>query len=209
MCFSLNFKIQIGCADWDLDKSFHFYYSIDMEKRMLNFIAVLLVVLFSGMPVYAEGQDEEAGTLKDGKVPVSASFYGFAEFDLEDVFGGMSDETAKPVVIKTRQEFVEFVDTRIPTHEMTKRQPPPESDDPLLKKPDIDFGKRMMIVIFSIDENQFIDLRITKIVKKKDIMTVYTDYTFPDPEEIHQKIINYGFYYAVVVPRFNGEVVFK
>jgi hypothetical protein len=97
----------------------------------------------------------------------------------------------------------------IPETEMTPISPAPPSDDPLLQKPEIDFEKQMILVIFSHDVNQFISLKIKKVEIINEKMIVTTWYETSNPDAIVSKIVDYGFYYAVVLNTFDGEIVFQ
>jgi hypothetical protein len=64
----------------------------------------------------------------------------------------------------------------------------------------------MVLVIISHEPNCFIDLDIGGVELTSDAMHVLCRYSGPGP--VAQKIISYGTYCAVVVRRFDGEVVF-
>lgn len=113
-----------------------------------------------------------------------------------------------PRVIRNQEEFIAFKES-IPQYEMTKKNPPPESNDPLLTLETIDWSSKMMLVIFSFDPNTFIDIEILNVHIKEGKMQATAQYVIPDPMEIHQKIVDYGLYAALVVDRFEGEVVFN
>ncbi|MBN2444559.1 MAG: hypothetical protein JXJ04_24570 [Spirochaetales bacterium] len=114
----------------------------------------------------------------------------------------------EPLVIKTEEDYDNFI-SLIPEFEMTPVSPAPKSDDPLLKKPDIDFTKEMILVIFSYDVNTFIPCEITAVTIQNNVMKVDAEYADPDEVDSVQKIIDYGLYFAVVVPLFNGEVIYN
>src|SRR2546428_14047792 len=60
-------------------------------------------------------------------------------------------------VIREEQSFLRFID-RIPTKVMAFVPSPPPSNDPLLKRPKIDFGKYMVLVIISHEPNCLIEI---------------------------------------------------
>jgi len=108
-------------------------------------------------------------------------------------------------VIRDEQSFHRFI-ARIPDKVMDFVPSPPPSDDPLLQRPKIDFGKHMVLVIISHEPNCFIDLDIVGIELTSKAMEVRWHYSGPGPAV--PKAISYGSYCAVVTRRFDGEVVF-
>lgn len=83
---------------------------------------------------------------------------------------------------------------------------PPPSKDALLRHPKIDFQHQMVLVIVAHEPNCFIDLEIVGVKLEGKAMQVLCRYGEPGP--IVQKVIRHGAYCAVVVNRFDGDVVF-
>lgn len=108
-------------------------------------------------------------------------------------------------VIKDEQSFHRFI-ARIPEKVMAFVPSPPPSKDRLLQCPKIDFDNHMVLVIISHELNCFIDLDIVAIELTSKAMKVLCRYSEPGP--IVSKAIDYGAYCAVVIRRFDGEVVF-
>jgi hypothetical protein len=113
--------------------------------------------------------------------------------------------TTEEFVIRDEGSFLRFLD-RIPEKVMDCVPCPRPSDDPLLQRPDIDFENHMVLVIISHDPNCFIELEIIGVEVTSKAMRVLCRYSEPGP--VVPKIITYGTYCAVVVRRFDGEVVF-
>lgn len=167
-------------------------------NKITSIIFLIFVCLFS---VHAKGSRE------DRIVEIIKTYSGMASFGYDVAGEGEIGSTA-PLVIKNKEDYERFI-VMIPEYKMTRITPAPPSDDPLLKKPPVDFTNHMMLVIFSHDWDMFISLKIEKVEISGGKMIVTTWYEKPNPEAIVAKIIDYGFYYAVVVNRFDGEIVFE
>ena len=113
--------------------------------------------------------------------------------------------TTEEFVIRDEGSFLRFLD-RIPEKVMDCVPGPGPSEDPLLQRPDIDFENHMVLVIISHEPNCFIELEIIGVEVTSKAMRVLCRYSEPGP--VVPKIITYGTYCAVVVRRFDGEVVF-
>jgi len=109
------------------------------------------------------------------------------------------------LVIRTAGEFLRFIDG-IPERVMDFVPSPGPSDDPLLQRPAIDFNSHMVLAIISHDPNRFIDSEIVDVERTPTALRVLCCFSEPGPAV--QKIISYAAYCAVVVDRFEGEVVF-
>lgn len=172
-----------------------------MKYFYITLIACLLFLSFTTCV-------NKSKTHKTGVVSILDTFTGMYDF-------GFSPESAdfgftlspEPLVIRDRESFLRFIDG-IPQKEMTPVAPAPPNADPLLQRPQLDFEKRMLLVIFSHDPTRFIDLKIVGIELTQEKMKVFTHYIIPHPDEIVQKIVSYGFYHAALVDRFEGEIVF-
>ena len=108
-------------------------------------------------------------------------------------------------VIRGEEEFFSFI-ARIPKKEAISEPSPPPSKDPLLRHPKIDFENHMVLVIVAQEPNCFIDLEIAGVELEGKAMKVICRYG--EPGAIKQKVISHGAYCAVVVKRFDGDVVF-
>ena len=109
------------------------------------------------------------------------------------------------LVIRTAGEFLRFIDG-IPERVMHFVPSPGPSDDPLLQRPAIDFNSQMVLAIICQDPNRFIDVEIVDVERTPDALRVLCCVSKPGP--VVPKVISYGTYCAVVVVRFDGEVVF-
>jgi hypothetical protein len=83
---------------------------------------------------------------------------------------------------------------------------PEPNDDPILQRPEIDFENQMVLAIVSHEPNRFVEVDIERVELMSGTMRVRCYYSEPGP--VREKIISYGCYCAVVVRRFDGEVVF-
>jgi hypothetical protein len=110
--------------------------------------------------------------------------------------------TTEEFVIKDQESLLAFV-ARIPEKDMGSPKP---NDDPILERPKIDFDTHMVLVIVFHEPNCFIDLNIEGAELTSQGMRVLCRYSEPGP--IVAKIISDGTYCAVLVPRFDGEVIF-
>jgi hypothetical protein len=108
-------------------------------------------------------------------------------------------------VIRDEENYLWFI-SRIPKRVMDFVPSPGPSNDPLLHIPRIDFTTQMMLVIISHEPNRLVDLDITGVELTPKAMRVLCRYS--DPGRAQQKIIGVGTYCAVLVRRFDGEVIF-
>lgn len=114
-------------------------------------------------------------------------------------------ETTESLVISTAGQLHRFID-RIPEKVMDCVPCPGPSADPLLQRPSIDFDIHMVLAIISHDPNRFIEAEIVDVERTPEALRVLC--RFPEPGPVVPKIISYGTYCAVVVGRFEGEVIF-
>ena len=167
-----------------------------MKKAIIHMmVTVLMIITIQGC---ASGGDR--------RVVKQGSYRGLYSFPLN--INTMEILELEPRIIRNREEFRTFREG-IPPFEMTKQSPAPVNEDPLLTLNTIDWSTRMMLVIFSHDENTFIDLSIKDVKIQKGVMTATALYRYPDPMAIYQKVPEMGFYFALIVDRFDGEVVFE
>ena len=108
-------------------------------------------------------------------------------------------------VIRDEENLFSFI-ARIPKTAAVSMPSPPPSKDALLRHPKIDFQNRMVLVIVAHEPNCFIDLEIVGVKLEGTSMQVLCRYG--EPGRIVQKVICHGTYCAVVVNRFDGNVVF-
>lgn len=166
---------------------------------------IVFILLIVSLTSCRSKNDEVKEGKEENTVQTYESYFGMYSFPMD---GETWDaQELPPVVIRTAEEFEDFR-ASIPEYEMTPRNPPPKSDDPLLTGSPADWSSRMMVAVFSLDQNTFIGLNIKEVAVKEGKLVVTYEYILPDPREIHQKIIDYGLYAALVIDRFDGEVVF-
>lgn len=113
----------------------------------------------------------------------------------------------EPRVIRTQEAYEAFV-AMIPTLQVTKQNPPPPSTDPLLQKPEIDFGTKMLIVAFR-GENMYVEARISKVEQRDGKLVVTIVYPPVGHTAMLASAYGVGRYHAVLVDKFDGEIVFE
>lgn len=137
------------------------------------------------------------------KVPVVTSFEGRVY-----IGPGFRKKAPDPTerIIKTQAQYDSFVG-KIPKRTISKTNPSPPSNDPLLKKPNIDFGKHMMLVAIRPD-SMYVTSRFESLVSTKNSLVVH----ILDPDLGETRFLNQmegiGTYLAIVVPKHKGPVKF-
>jgi hypothetical protein len=107
-------------------------------------------------------------------------------------------------VIRDQSGLDAFID-RVPKTKMQCVPHPEPSDDPILERPDVDFEKHMLVAIVSHDPNRFVEVDIKRVELMPGTMRVRCGV---QPRPVQQKVISYGCYCAVILDRFDGDVVF-
>jgi hypothetical protein len=102
-----------------------------------------------------------------------------------------------PLTITSQEAYEAFV-AQIPEYEMSKTQPAPKSNDPLLAKPPVDFSKHTMLVVFH--PVAAAELNFTKIVS--DGTKIRADYEAQvnAQDSMLAQDTALGAYTAVVIP---------
>lgn len=113
--------------------------------------------------------------------------------------------TTAEFVIRDRASLHRFID-RVPRTKMQHVPHPEPSDDPILERPEIDFERHMLLAIVSHEPNRFVELDLEGVENVSETQRVLCHYSEPGP--VCQKIISYGRYCAIIVGRFDGDVVF-
>ena len=110
------------------------------------------------------------------------------------------------MIIKTQADYEAFV-AKIPKRTISKTNPSPPSNDPLLKKPPIDFSKHMMLVAVRAN-SMYVSPKLESVVAVKDGLLVH----ILDPDLGETRFLNQmqgiGTYLAVVVPKHEGPIQF-
>lgn len=119
---------------------------------------------------------------------------------------GAKAEASGGQVLRDQASYEAFI-KRIPTKRVTKRRPAPPSDDPLLKRPAVDFGKQMVIV-FDRDD-MYVGPQIVRVVAKGSGAVVKVVLPDPGKSAMMARVMDVGTYHAVVVPKVSGEVSFE
>lgn len=105
--------------------------------------------------------------------------------------------------IRDKSSLDAFID-RVPKTQMQHVPQPAPNDDPILQRPDVDFEKHMLLAVVSHDPNRFVEVDIARVELMSGTLRVLCDF---HPQPVEQKIISYGSYCAVIVNRFDGDVV--
>jgi hypothetical protein len=119
---------------------------------------------------------------------------------------GAKAEARGGQVLREQAAYEAFIG-RIPTRRITKKQPAPPSDDPLLNKPKVNFATQMVIA-FDRDD-MYVGPRIERVVKRGDDAVVHVVLPDPGQSRIMARVMDIGTYHAVVVPKVSGKVSFK
>ena len=162
------------------------------EIRFLKNFRYFALFVFAIHPVFG-GKKVTIVDSFDGRVYVGPGFRKKAPDPTE-------------LVIKTRAEYDAFV-AKIPKRTISKTNPSPPSKDSLLKKPDIDFGKHMILVAVRSD-SMYVTPRLESVVAEKNTLFVH----ILDPDLGETLFLNQmegiGTYLAVVVPKHAGPIKF-
>ncbi len=139
---------------------------------------------------------EEAGTMV-----VHQTWHGLCSGIFDEPGGDV--RAREPMLIQNQEDFDNLIGC-IPTHRIQKRRGnPPPSDDPLLKRPEIDFTKHSMIAVFRMDIMDG-DMIFEKITRDGNNLTA--EVTWPPPGErlYAARPITIGGYTAVLIDECNG-----
>ena len=136
-----------------------------------------------------------------GDYAVEKTFYGFYNKPRNMQFEVV---TPQPRAVKSEADLKSF-QRLIVANQISKTSPAKPSSDKLLNKPQIDFSKHMLLVMFNKDA--MMGKALFKSIEIKDkVMIVH--YTFAAGFEIGSYPVDVAKYTAVLVPRFAGEVQF-
>lgn len=112
------------------------------------------------------------------------------------------------MAIRTQAEYERFI-SYIPTRQLTKKQPAPPSQDPLLAKPRIDFSQHMLLVMFR-DDSIVGPINLCGLSYTPTHLKIRVQLPpLGDKELGMARPTDVGSYLAVLVPRFDGEVLFN
>ncbi|MFP6884134.1 MAG: hypothetical protein VCA40_06855 [Roseibacillus sp.] len=174
---------------------------------MKALIPVLIGVLVVGCEKKEALQVAEAEV--EAAVPVIATYEGrIGTASYQGSPDGFSFAATGPteIIIRTQADYEAFV-ARLPQRQITKTNPAPPSDDPLLKKPAIDFENNIMLVAIRSD-SMYVSPQFESIVADKNALIV----RISDPDLGETGSANQqggiGTYQAVVVPKRKGPIQF-
>ena len=106
------------------------------------------------------------------------------------------------LAIHDQTEYHEFVQ-RIPKDRIQMKQPAPPSQDPLLKKPTVDFQEHALVAVWS--ENVHIGCRIEGTRREGDDLKVQVNFDVPPDYRNYAAPYGYGQYHVLEVPAFPGR----
>ncbi len=114
------------------------------------------------------------------------------------------------LIISNEKEYNDFI-SKIYPDEVTKTNPAPESNDPLLKKPKIDFNKNMMVV-FIRNDGIYGNIELKEIKDEKDSVVFVIDYLPLTEESIYMSQPGFpllGVYKAYIIKKIDKEIRFS
>ena len=107
--------------------------------------------------------------------------------------------------IRSQEEYEKFLE-RIPKKRIQKRQPAPDSKDPLLQKPPIDFNKHALVAVWT--DNIYLNGEVQSWRREGDDLVVALGFDAPT-EDVYNKYarpIGIGQYHVVRVDEFPGKL---
>lgn len=165
---------------------------------------LILFYIFSFIPLSAcarAGSQKNDGT----KVSIRTTWRGLVRGQKKGSPTGPWDFS--PLVIRNRTQYAAFV-VRIPRRRVTKGPRRKEkSNDPLLKKPAIDFTRHMLLVV--MDGNWYNKLAVMDMNRSGSKLQVRYRVTQTRGSLMGQRPLGTGVYLACLVPRVRGRVTFK
>lgn len=162
-----------------------------MRASHFSFRALMVALaLLASLSAPSRAQEVKASVTYDGVICVS---------------GPVETKTVPSAeAIRTQAALDAFV-ARIPTKQITPMHPAPPSDDPLLKHPQVDFGRYTAVAVFALTVNDKPEM--TRLERKGDGLIVTVKRTGPPDPDMMQRPLGIGRYQLVLVPHFSGAVV--
>lgn len=113
---------------------------------------------------------------------------------------------AEHLAVRSPAEFDAFIGS-IPTHRIQMKQPAPPSDEPLLKRPAIDFAKHTLLV--AVRDDMYVGPEISAVTRAG--AGVVVDVALPDlGDAVHAaRMEGVGTYHAVLVDRVEGDITWR
>ena len=110
------------------------------------------------------------------------------------------------LAIHNQAEYDRFVE-RIPKERVQMKEPAPPSEDPLLKKPAVDFQEHALVAVWT--ESIHIGCRIENTRRVGDDLEIRVDFTAPPDWRNYAGPYHYGQYHLLRVPAFAGQTRLK
>jgi hypothetical protein len=110
-------------------------------------------------------------------------------------------------VIRDAASFEQLV-RMIPVTQITKRRPSPPSDDPLLERPDIDWSKHMMVVVFRAN-TMYVPPKLERPRQQNGKLVLELSHPPLGDTANAAAMMGIGTYCAIVIDRFDGDVALR
>ena len=158
-----------------------------------------------------KSNDPTGGTTPKARAKTPGELTVLKQYKGRVRFGGTIRGSARTrrglvFIIRTQKRYDAFRAT-IPKRVIQMKKPAPPSKDPLLAKPAIDFKKQMLVV--AQRPHMHVGPRLEKVVARPGTVTVHV--FLPSLDTVHKKasVAGIGTYHAVLVPRADGDSVYK
>lgn len=147
--------------------------------------------------------DAESDAASDGELAVREEYRGYSIYEMLEA----GDEAVVwNRVIRTPEEYDEFVATIPPTlPQLTEN--PPVNDDPLIAHPSIDFASDMLVVC--VRGSMHVGPEITRVAVEGDVLVIDVRHPALGETLNDQAMLGMGRYHAVIVPRSDGTPEFR
>lgn len=108
-------------------------------------------------------------------------------------------------VVRTQAEYESFLD-RIPAERIQKKQPAPPSQDPLLKRPAVDWSGQVGILAYSDNIHTEVEIEEIRLQPDGESVKVKVRRYLPPGAEHGARPYGYGQYDFVLIDRRTGEI---
>jgi len=198
-------KRQLGTCPEKYDQSHEVVSTRNYIGYVLIFLALFSVLVILASTTVAGGEKNPPSS-QQLVVPVIAAYEGrihamVVDKDLRQVSGPTE------ITIRNQADYEAFV-ARIPSRQVTRTNPAPPSQDPLLKKPCINFDKNMMLVVIRPD-NMYVTSQFVSVLLDKEILQVHVRDPHPGDTTFYSQPQGVGTYRALVVRKHKGAVRFQ
>lgn len=118
---------------------------------------------------------------------------------------GVKAQAHEGLVLRNPAAYAAFID-RLPRKRIQMKSPAPPSDDPLLKRPVVDFSKQMVIVV--LRDDMYVGPQI--VAARPTATGLRVEVVLPNPAATRgaARMAGIGTYHAIIVARVDGKVGF-